>query len=123
MRMVDLATRLQELSPAAKRAFLARLVSVQKAKGKTAPLSYAQQRLWFLEQLVSGNPFYNESSAIRLLFPVDTATLQQSLNEIVRRHEALRTCFEAPHGEPVQRVQPSLHLELPVIDLSHVPAA
>lgn len=121
--MVDLPTRLQELSPAAKRAFLARLLTLQKAKGKVAPLSYAQQRLWFLEQLVSGNPFYNESSAIRLLFPLDSAALEKTLNEIVRRHEALRTIFEATDGEPLQRVLPPRPLAFPIIDLSHLPEA
>lgn len=119
--MVDLATRLQELSPAAKRAFLARLVSVQKAKGKIAPLSYAQQRLWFLEQLVSGNPFYNESSAIRILYPLHTAALEKTLTEIVRRHETLRTIFVATDGQPLQRVLPPQPLAFPIIDLTHLP--
>ncbi|MEA2904733.1 MAG: hypothetical protein QOI12_2120, partial [Alphaproteobacteria bacterium] len=118
-----LAARLKDLDPADKRALLAKLVNLRNSKGKTAPLSYAQQRLWFLEQMVEGNPFYNETSAIRLLFPVDAAVLQRSLNEIVRRHEALRTSFEAPEGEPVQRVHQALHLDLPVIDLSHAPPA
>jgi amino acid adenylation domain-containing protein len=116
--MSDVAARLQELSPAGKRALLVKLLSLQTSRGKTAPLSYAQQRLWFLEQLVSGNPFYNESSAIRLLFPVDDVALEKSLSEIVRRHEALRTNFEAPDGEPRQRVLPPRPLELPVINLS-----
>jgi amino acid adenylation domain-containing protein len=117
----DLADRLKDLDQSEKRIVLAKLMSRRNRKDKTAPLSYAQQRLWFLEQLVGGNPLYNESSAIRLLFPVDAAVLQRALNEIVRRHEALRTCFEAPHGTPVQRVRSSLHLELPVVDLSHLP--
>jgi non-ribosomal peptide synthetase component F len=121
--MTDLRGRLQELGPAGKRALLARLLSLQKAKGKVAPLSYAQQRLWFLEQLVSGNPFYNESSAVRLLFPLNTAALEKTLNEIVRRHEALRTNFEETDGEPLQRVLPPQHFELPVTDLSHLPEA
>jgi amino acid adenylation domain-containing protein len=119
--MVDLATRLQELSPSAKRALLARLITLQKAKGKVAPLSYAQQRLWFLEQLVSGNPFYNESSAVRLLFPLDSAALEKTLNEIVRRHEALRTIFEATDGEPLQHVLPPRALAFPIINLGHLP--
>ena len=100
---------------------MARLLTLQKAKGKVAPLSYAQQRLWFLEQLVSGNPFYNESSAIRLLFPLDSAALVKTLNEIVRRHEALRTIFEATEGEPLQRVLPPRPLAFPIIDLGHLP--
>ena len=119
--MVDLATRLQDLSPAAKRAFLARLLSLQKAKGKIAPLSYAQQRLWFLEQLVTGNPFYNESSAIRILYPLDTAALEKTLNEIVRRHETLRTVFVSTDGQPLQRVLAPQPLSFPIIDLTHLP--
>jgi len=119
--MVDLATRLQELSPAAKRAFLGRLLSLQKAKGKVAPLSYAQQRLWFLEQLVSGNPFYNESSAVRILYPLDTAALEKTLNEIVRRHETLRTIFVATDGQPLQCVLPPQPLAFPLHDLTHLP--
>jgi len=118
--MNDVAARLQELSPAGKRALLARLLTLQKSRGKTAPLSYAQQRLWFLEQLVSGNPFYNESSAVRLQFPLETLALEKSLSEIVRRHEALRTIFEAPDGEPLQRVLPPQPFALPLIDLSHL---
>src|SRR5437588_10194189 len=57
------------------------------------PLSFAQQRLWFIDQLVPGNPVYNGSSAMRLAGPLNIAAFQESLNEIVRRHEILRTTF------------------------------
>ena len=60
-----------------------------------APLSFAQQRLWFLEQLVPDNPFYNIFQAVRFGQAVDVELLERSLNEIVRRHEALRTRFVA----------------------------
>jgi amino acid adenylation domain-containing protein len=119
----DLVDRLKDLGPADKRILLAKLMDLRGARGRTAPLSYAQQRLWFLEQLIGGNPFYNETSAIRLLAAIDPVILQRALNEIVRRHEALRTCFEAPDGEPVQRVCPMMPVELPVIDLSHLTPA
>src|SRR6266498_2026847 len=100
--MSDVAARLQELTPAGKRALLVKLVDLKKKRGKTAPLSHAQQRLWFLDQLVPGNPFYNESSALRLMFPLDKPALERSLNELVSRHEALRTNFEDADGEPLQ---------------------
>jgi amino acid adenylation domain-containing protein len=119
--MNDVAARLQGLSPAGKRALLARLLVLQKSRGKTAPLSYAQRRLWFLEQLVPNNPFYNDPSATRFEFPVNHAALERSLGEIIRRHEALRTSFEAPDGEPRQRVLPPQPFVLPVTDLSHLP--
>src|SRR5262249_53236900 len=66
------------------------------------PLSFAQQRLWFLDQLVPNNPFYNIPGAIRMEGPLDLDALGRSLNEIVRRHEALRTRLEVEEGKPVQ---------------------
>jgi amino acid adenylation domain-containing protein len=89
----------------------------------TMPLSFAQQRLWFLEQLEPGNLFYNIPSAIRLSGALDEAALQQSVNEIVRRHEALRTRFTAVGGAPRQQIVPTLSLPLPVEDLQHLPLA
>jgi len=85
------------------------------------PLSFAQQRLWFLDQLVPGNPFYNVAAAVRLDAPVDVGVLGRALNEIVGRHEALRTTFQAVEGRPVQVVAPELELPLPVVDLAGLP--
>ncbi|HEY7465653.1 MAG TPA: condensation domain-containing protein, partial [Dehalococcoidia bacterium] len=88
------------------------------------PLSYAQQRLWFLDQLAPGNPFYNVPFALRLSFPLNVVALQRSLNEIVRRHEVLRTSFAlGSDGLPVQRIAPQLDLSLPVLDLRSLPDA
>jgi aspartate racemase len=84
------------------------------------PLSFAQQRLWFLDRLVPGNAVYNESSAVELGGAIDVAALERALNEIVRRHEALRTSFPEVDGKPVQAVSPSLLLKLPLIDLSEL---
>ncbi|HEV7859202.1 MAG TPA: amino acid adenylation domain-containing protein [Pyrinomonadaceae bacterium] len=81
------------------------------------PTSFAQERLWFLDQLVPNNAFYNIDTSLRLNFAVDPATLEHSLNEIVRRHETLRTTFKAVDGQPVQVVAPTLHVPLPVVDL------
>ena len=85
------------------------------------PLSFAQQRLWFLDQMQPGNPFYNIPIALRIWGPLDTAVLQRCLAEVVRRHEALRTTFAAPEGRPVQVIAPSLALSLSSIDLSVLP--
>ncbi|MBA3568937.1 MAG: condensation protein, partial [Pyrinomonadaceae bacterium] len=65
-------------------------------------LSFAQQRLWFLDQLESNSPLYNIPAAVRLTGHLNMAALEQSFNEIVRRHEALRTRFAVVDGSPVQ---------------------
>lgn len=85
------------------------------------PLSFAQQRLWVLAQLDPDSPAYNISIALRVLGPLDMAALQQSFDEIGRRHEVLRTTFKVNDGEPVQVIAPSLSIPLPVVDLQHVP--
>ena len=87
------------------------------------PLSFAQQRLWFLAQLEPDNPLYNSPAAIRLKGQLNIAALEQSLNEILRRHEVLRTCFKTVEGRPVQVISPATPLSLPVIDLSELPQA
>jgi amino acid adenylation domain-containing protein len=82
-----------------------------------APLSFAQQRLWFLEQLSPGSAVYNIPEALRLHGTLDIAALERSLQEIVRRHEALRTNFLAVDGQPVQVVKPAANCSVHVIDL------
>jgi len=84
------------------------------------PLSYAQQRLWFLDQLTPGSTWYNMVGALRVHGPLDRGALKRSLEELVRRHEVLRTRFEAVEGEPWQVIEKELKLELPEIDLSGV---
>jgi amino acid adenylation domain-containing protein len=108
---------LRDLSSEEKRAILARLVKERTSEEKSYPLSFAQQRLWFLDQLVPGNPFYCESSATRLSFPLDLSAFERSLNEIVRRHESLRTTFRQVDGQPVQVVAPALNMLLQLVDL------
>ncbi|PYV78552.1 MAG: non-ribosomal peptide synthetase, partial [Acidobacteria bacterium] len=78
------------------------------------PLSYAQQRLWFIDQLEPGNSLYNISAMYRMWGPLDLGALRKTMNEIVRRHESLRTIFRNDEGQPVQLIVPKLELPLPV---------
>jgi amino acid adenylation domain-containing protein len=82
------------------------------------PLSFAQERLWFLERMDEGLAAYNMLAAIRLEGDLAAAALRRSLGDLVRRHEALRTVFRASDGGPVQRILPWRAPELPVADLS-----
>ena len=87
------------------------------------PLSFAQQRLWFLDQLEPGSAAYNIPAAVRFSGTLNIAALKQSFNEVVRRHEALRTSFDARDRGPLQIIASSLQVPLPIIDLSGLPAA
>ena len=89
--------------------------------GEACPLSFAQARLWFLDQLAPRNPFYNLAAPLRLQLVLNHAALERSVNEIVRRHETLRTTFRVVSGEPVQIVAPILAVPLPIIDLRDRP--
>lgn len=84
------------------------------------PLSYAQQRLWFLQQLEPDNPFYNIPSALRLQGSLNVSILESCFNQIIQRHESLRTKFSSIDGQPVQIIEPELNLTLPIIDLSNL---
>jgi hypothetical protein len=84
------------------------------------PLSYAQQRLWFLDQLEPESAFYNSPVALRLSGQLNIEALQETLSEIIRRHEVLRTSFPALAGKPVQVIAPTVHFSLPVRDLSQL---
>ncbi len=85
------------------------------------PLSFAQQRLWFLDQLDPGNSAYNVPVLLRVDGPLNIAVLKQSVEEIVRRHEALRTVFRSTDGQPVQEILPPRSLDLAVTDLQALP--
>ena len=82
------------------------------------PLSFAQQRLWFLDQLEPGSAAYNIPASVRLSGALQLGALEQSLNEIIRRHESLRTSFGTFEGQPVQVIAAAEWVELAVIDLS-----
>ncbi|HEY0605461.1 MAG TPA: condensation domain-containing protein, partial [Herpetosiphonaceae bacterium] len=87
------------------------------------PLSFAQERLWFLDQWDPGNPAYNLLFAARVKGDLQVDAFKRSLNEILRRHEALRTTFRVVDGQPHQIIAPTLELPLSVIDLSPLPHA
>ncbi|MBE9170904.1 condensation protein [Pleurocapsales cyanobacterium LEGE 06147] len=134
MNKEEILARKYKLSPA-KRAFLEKRlrgevesdsrssIISQRFSDKPVPLSFAQQRLWFLQQLELDNPFYNESVAIQLTGSLDVAALEQSLNEIMQRHEALRTTFKMVKGQPVQVIIPNLSMTLSVVELCELPEA
>jgi amino acid adenylation domain-containing protein len=108
-----------------RRALLARLMAKQAAgpetKARTAPMSYAQQRLWLLQRITPVASLYNIANTLRIGMAVDHEALRRSLEEIVRRHEILRTTFAAADGSLTQTIEPARAVELPVIDLAGFP--
>jgi len=91
---------------------------VKQQRPERLPLSYAQQRLWFLDRLGGGSREYNVPGALRLHGALDQRALEKAINTIVERHEILRTHFEEVDGEAVQVIAPELRLGLVVEDLS-----
>ncbi|ODH00063.1 non-ribosomal peptide synthetase [Nostoc sp. KVJ20] len=87
---------------------------------QTFPLSFAQQRLWVLAQVEPDSPFYNMFKAVRLNGRLDIEILERSLNEIIRRHEILRTTFSAVEGTPVQVISPHATMKLSVVNLQRL---
>jgi len=90
--------------------------------GDPCPLSFSQQRLWFLDQLSPGDPTYNIPYAMRIRGPLSVPALQQSLDAIVGRHEILRTTFDNVDGTPVPVIADHWHVELKQFDLRKLPA-
>jgi amino acid adenylation domain-containing protein len=85
------------------------------------PLAPAQERLWFMDQLAPDTALYNEAIALRLAGALNVSALRQALNELVRRHEVLRTSFDVVNGQPYQCVATGAQLILPVMDLCRSP--
>jgi amino acid adenylation domain-containing protein len=85
------------------------------------PLSFAQQRMWFFEQLATGTSAFNIASGVRLKGSLNVAALEQTFSETIRRHETLRTSFRAVNTQPVQLIQPPPRFKLPLVDLSLLP--
>ncbi|HZI14651.1 MAG TPA: amino acid adenylation domain-containing protein, partial [Myxococcus sp.] len=84
------------------------------------PVSFSQQRLWFLDQLMPGQVSYNVPIVLRLSGALDVGALHRTMEELVRRHEALRTTFASEEGQPYQVIHPAGPLELPVASLEHL---
>ncbi|HEY0726767.1 MAG TPA: amino acid adenylation domain-containing protein [Pyrinomonadaceae bacterium] len=132
--MNDLANRIAALTPEQR----ARFEESLKAKGlrlpqtdqiprqprenvNQFPTSIDQERLWFIEQLQPGNAAYNIFSASRIRGPLDAALMQRVVNELIARHEVLRTTFKVVDDQPVQVIHPQMELKLTPIDLQSVP--
>ena len=89
-------------------------------KSESIPCSFAQARLWFLDQLQPNSSFYNIPVALRLFGQLNIAALENSINEIIQRHEALRTNFATVEGEPIQVIASTHSWELQVVSLLHL---
>ncbi|MFT3774599.1 MAG: amino acid adenylation domain-containing protein [Minicystis sp.] len=118
--MAGLAERIDEARRAEALADAPPLVPV--ARDGALPLSLSQQRLWFLDQLQPESPFYNVPIGVELEGQLDVAALEQSLVEVIRRHEVLRTTFPAVGGEPRQVIAAEAQLTLPTLDLTSLEA-
>ncbi|HSS52101.1 MAG TPA: amino acid adenylation domain-containing protein, partial [Thermoanaerobaculia bacterium] len=98
----------------------------RRPDAETYPLSFSQQRLWFLDRLQPGSPAYNLPAALRLRGDLKVAALARALTRVVERHATLRTVFELPEGsegEPVQRILQVAPVTIPLADLAAIPEA
>src|SRR5205085_3670099 len=93
----------------------------RRGSASNGVLSFAQERLWFLDQLEPNKSLYNIPSAKRLAGRLDVAALEHSLSEIVRRHESLRTNFVSTDGEPLLKISAPASFHLPLSDFSALP--
>jgi len=127
----SLESRLRDLSPEKRALFELLMTDDEAAKAKVrsveprhdrgfAPLSFAQERLWFLERLIPGTALFTLTSTWRVPETLDVATFERSVNEVVRRHESLRTTFAVRDGEPVQVIAPDRFVPVYFSDLSHL---
>src|SRR5712671_3212976 len=94
----------------------------RRPEAGSAPLSFAQQRLWFIDQLEPGSPAYHVATALRLRGPLDVAAVERAIAQIAERHEILRTRFPAVDGTPIQVIDSPHSSSVPLIDLSEHPA-
>ncbi|MBV9265441.1 MAG: amino acid adenylation domain-containing protein, partial [Acidobacteriaceae bacterium] len=90
-------------------------------RNRPLPLSSAQERLWFLDQLAPDNSFYSAPLAMRLKGPLDPNALRDAVNGLIRRHEVLRTTYRLQNDRPVQVTAPELRIDVPIIDVSFFP--
>ncbi|MEH2283675.1 MAG: amino acid adenylation domain-containing protein [Nostoc sp.] len=115
--MTNTHENIQDISPEKKREVLAKMLQEKVRQVDIFPMSFGQQRLWFLDQLQPGNFANHIWAALRLTGFLNQAAFLQTLDEIVRRHEVLRTTFATMEGKPVQVIIPTLSLTLPTINL------
>jgi amino acid adenylation domain-containing protein len=113
-----LEERLKRVKLAANRSSDTRPSIPRRPSDEDIPLSFAQQRLWFLDQLEPGSAVYNVCQAVQMHGALNVPALEHALNEMVRRHEVLRTNFISAEGRPVQKITPNRALPLNVVDLS-----
>jgi natural product biosynthesis luciferase-like monooxygenase protein len=92
-------------------------------RDQALPLSFTQRRLWLIEQIDPGNTAYNMIGGLHFRGPLNISALQDSLNEVIKRHDSLRTSFRTVDGEPVQHVHPELALDIDYVDLTQGPSA
>ncbi|WP_414582892.1 SDR family NAD(P)-dependent oxidoreductase [Scytonema sp. PCC 10023] len=97
------------------------LALVKVSREQALPLSFPQQQMWFFDQLQPNNPFYNLQLCLALDGSVNNVALLQSINEIIQRHEVLRTTFRQIDGKPIQMIAAKLNMTMPVVDLRHLP--
>ncbi len=116
--VATLARHIEELSRGEQVEGAPPLVAVDRSG--PLPLSYAQQRLWFLDQLEPDSPLYNIPVVVRLNGRLDTIALERGFGELIRRHESLRTCFVESDGQPTQVILPPSPFTLAVEDLSTI---
>src|SRR5215208_1033330 len=98
------------------------VIPLRSNEGPT-PLSFAQQRLWFIDRMESGKPFYNVPVAVSLKGALNVIALEQTFTEIIRRHESLRTNFITVDEQPMQNIDVARPTQLPVLDLSDLEPA
>src|ERR1043166_4188938 len=110
------------LSPEQKRALLEQVLREKAAQAAFIPLSFAQQRLWFLDKLNPNTATYNVPIVLRLRGALDANAFRQCLTYIVARHESLRTCFRSKDDLTVQHVLDPEPVEVPLVDLSRLTA-
>src|SRR3954452_9761802 len=130
MTDTEIAKRIAEL-PLEKRALLFQQLQKQREKearaepqriprqpreSETYPLSFAQQRLWFLNNFEPESPEYNIPQAFRIVGALDPEVMQTALREVVRRHETLRTTFRSIEGTPAQVIAQVVNMEVPYVD-------
>ncbi|MFZ1289539.1 MAG: amino acid adenylation domain-containing protein, partial [Melioribacteraceae bacterium] len=96
-------------------------IKIERRKtNQNIPLSFAQERLWFLDQFEPNSPFYNIPESYRIKGKINTEILNECFNIIIDRHEILRTYFSSNDGTPFQVIQEKLEINIPIIDLSNV---